>query len=48
MFSNLERLLLISGVPGFSFLAIEHIREMETTDNFDNLIFRSDETIDLI
>ena len=35
----LESLLLISGISGFSFFVIEHIRKPETTENFQKLIF---------
>ena len=37
---DLESFLLISGVSGFSFFAIEHIRNPETKENFRKFIFR--------
>ena len=39
---------MISGISGFSFLGIEHIRKPETTENFDELIFQGIKTIYLI
>ena len=36
----LENFLLISGISGFSFFAIENIQNLETTKNFQKLIFR--------
>ena len=41
MFCNLECLLLISGFSGVLFLA-RALKNRETTENFDNLIFRSE------
>ena len=47
MFSNLECLLFISGISGFCFLPQSILENTETMENFDNLIFWSDKTIDL-
>ena len=44
----LESFLLISGISGFSFFVIEHIRKPETTKNFQKLIFRGIQSIYLI
>ena len=41
MFCNLECLLLISGFSGILFLA-RAFKNKETTEDFDNLIFRSE------
>ena len=44
----LENFLLISGISGFSFFAIENIQNLETTKNFQKLIFRGIKSIYLI
>ena len=44
----LENCLLISGISGFSFFAIENIQNLETTKNFQKLIFRGIKSIYLI
>ena len=40
--------MLISGVSGFSFFAIEDIRKSETTENFHKLIFQSIKAVYMI
>ena len=47
-FFYLENCLLISGSSGFSFFAIENIQNLETTKNFQKLIFRGIKSIYLI
>ena len=42
---NLESFLLISGISGFSFFAIDIFENPETTENFCKLIFRVMKTI---
>ena len=48
VFSNLEGFLMISGVSGFSYFPIEHIRKHENTENFDKFIFPGIKIIYLI
>ena len=48
MLFDLESFLLVSGISGFSFLAIEHIQKPETPKNFYKLIFWGMKTIYLI
>ena len=48
MFSNLESFLLISGISGFSFLAIEQIQKPGNHGKFNTLISLGTKTIYLI
>ena len=47
-FFYLESFLLISGISGFSFFTVEHIKNPETTENFHKHISPSTKTIYLI
>ena len=48
MFFYLESFLLISGISGFSFFAIEYIQKPESTENFYKLIVQGIKNIYLI